>query len=140
MNAFVYNSCGKFSISMNFKVIIEIATCSLLLMFFSGNAAAEEVKYENIKGLAQSSLLLIPIIIIPLLIFYKSRKTKSDQNNKWMKIYLIWTFLPYLGLWIIAYSQDTGRFDMSFNYGLFSLCFAVFSPYIVWAVQARKDS
>jgi len=109
-------------------------------MLFSRTAEAEEIKYENMKGLAQSSLLLIPIIIIPLLIFCKSKKTKRDQKNKWMKIYLIWTFLPYLGLWIIAYSQDTGRFDIGFNYGLLSLCFAVFSPYIVWAIQARNDS
>ena len=124
---------------MNVNIRIKITTCILSFMCIPGIVEAQEVKYENVIGLAKSSLLLIPIIIVPILILYNSKNISGTQKRKWMPFYLIWTFAPYLGLWVIAYSQDTNQLSMSFNSGLIYMCFAVFSPYVLWAVHARRE-
>ena len=126
-------------VHMNANIKIKLTTCILSLMCIPGIVEAQEIKYENIIGLAKSSLLLIPIIIVPILILLNSKSTNCTQKRKWMPFYLIWTIAPYLGLWVIAYSQDTNQLNMSFNYGLIYMCFAVFSPYVLWAVHAWRE-
>ena len=114
---------------------------SFVLPFFCipGIVEAQEMGYENLIGLAKSSFMLIPIIIVPALILYNSKNVNQPQKRRWMPFYLIWTFVPYLGLWIIAYAQDTNQLSIGFNAGLAYMCFAVFSPYVVWAIHARRE-